>query len=150
MPKNTRLSGHWLVGEGAAHSDSGGRIGGFYNSATGPGRAKCGGCGALSEVLPSKSARRRWGSEHKERIRQGVLPTNAPRMLGRMLGLVGTIPQGPIYVIAASASGDVSSKAAQEVTNVVLKHLANAPLEANEQALLVRQVTVIAEGPVED
>jgi hypothetical protein len=56
--KNTRVAGHTLISEGAAHDDSGRRIG--YSVPFGTaGRGKCS-CGTLSEPLPSTGARKRW------------------------------------------------------------------------------------------
>lgn len=56
--KSTRIPGHALISEGAAHDADGRRL---YcpNNSGGSGRALCS-CGALSEVLPSGAARKRW------------------------------------------------------------------------------------------
>jgi hypothetical protein len=61
----TRLAGHALLHEGAAHDYVGLRI--VYGDRS-TGRAKCE-CGAMSEVLPSGAARRRWHAEiHKPAV----------------------------------------------------------------------------------
>lgn len=64
-----RIKGHALVSEGAAFNDKGLRI--TYATAAGnEGRALCE-CGALSEVLPSGYARRRWHTAvHKPAVRR--------------------------------------------------------------------------------
>ncbi|GGM52333.1 hypothetical protein ACFFX1_55625 [Dactylosporangium sucinum] len=68
----TRVAGHALWYEGAAHDDDGhliesaGRI-----VRSGPGRGKCE-CGALSWVLPSATARKAWHRQHKTEVAAGV------------------------------------------------------------------------------
>lgn len=65
MTTTARVTGHTLRSEGAAYDDHGRRI----NPATidpysGAGRGKCS-CGALSDVLDSGAARKRWHRQHK-------------------------------------------------------------------------------------
>lgn len=62
-------TGHGLMHEGAPH-DAAGRLRpsqGWYVRSSGRGRAKCR-CGALSEVLESGAARKRWHVQHKQDI----------------------------------------------------------------------------------
>ena len=59
------MRGHGLAHEGAPHDLRGRRIPG--HGAGGKGRGKCA-CGALSEVLPSGGARKRWHAAHKAEV----------------------------------------------------------------------------------
>ena len=67
-PKNTRLAGHELDGEGAAHDKRGIRI---YRGTGGWGFAICS-CGAKSEYLTSGNARKQWHRNHKQEIREAA------------------------------------------------------------------------------
>jgi hypothetical protein len=58
-----RVSGHTLRHEGGAHFSAGDRK--WHD--TGVGCGKCS-CGALSEVLTSDYARKRWHREHKAAV----------------------------------------------------------------------------------
>lgn len=60
------LSGHTLLGEGAAYNEHGSRIG--YQGTGGPGMAKCS-CGALSPFVISGMKRKQWHRDHKAAIR---------------------------------------------------------------------------------
>lgn len=63
-----RLTGHALRREGAVYDDNGRLLdSGGQVVRSGPGRAKCE-CGALSEVLPSTSARQKWHRDHKRTV----------------------------------------------------------------------------------
>ncbi len=69
--KTTRLAGHSLVGEGAPHNDLGVRLRGEYSyghEKTPGGRGQCS-CGALSDVVTTRAARKRWHAEHKAEIK---------------------------------------------------------------------------------
>lgn len=55
MPRNTRVSGHWLIQEGWPHDSTGRQL---RRDAL-QGRGKCS-CGALSDWLPTTAARQRW------------------------------------------------------------------------------------------
>jgi hypothetical protein len=55
-----QIPGHGLVGEGRPFRANRERV----DSTIGDGRALCA-CGALSHVLPSTNARKRWHREHK-------------------------------------------------------------------------------------
>jgi hypothetical protein len=62
MPRNTRLRGHSLRGEGLPYEEDG-------TVAQGPvGRGKCQ-CGEMSEVLISDRARKAWHRRHKAELR---------------------------------------------------------------------------------
>ena len=61
--KNTRLKGHVLLREGDPFDHRKRMIRALHNTPT-PGRAMCE-CGAMSKVLPSGGARKRWHKEHK-------------------------------------------------------------------------------------
>lgn len=60
------MTGHGLVGEGAAHNDDGTRR--KWNTTAGRGRAMCA-CGWLSEPAESGAERKRMHRSHKEFIR---------------------------------------------------------------------------------
>ncbi|MFE6966988.1 hypothetical protein ACFVAJ_17890 [Agromyces sp. NPDC057679] len=62
MPRNTRVSGHGLAAEGAAHDDVGNRT---HSGTSGEGRALCS-CGELSDILATGGARKRWHADHKQ------------------------------------------------------------------------------------
>jgi hypothetical protein len=57
--------GHGLQGEGAPFDGAGRRV--YATNTSGKGRGKCA-CGALSAVLPSAGARRRWHVAHKATV----------------------------------------------------------------------------------
>ncbi|MFS0715509.1 hypothetical protein ABC337_04815 [Arthrobacter sp. 1P04PC] len=62
---STRLAGHELHGEGAAHDKRGARI---YQGTGGWGFALCS-CGSKSDYLTSGNARKQWHRDHKDKIR---------------------------------------------------------------------------------
>lgn len=64
MKQNTRVAGHTLEREGAAHDDQGRLAYSSYVVTSGTGRGMCS-CGELSDVLHSGAARKRWHAEHK-------------------------------------------------------------------------------------
>lgn len=69
---NTRLSGHALIGEGAAHDANGNPVS-WYGDWGNRGHGKCS-CGAISPELPSRRARQRWHREvHKAEILAAAL-----------------------------------------------------------------------------
>lgn len=68
--QNSRVAGHTLEREGAAHDDQGRLVYGSYVATSGAGRGMCS-CGELSDVLLSGSARRRWHTNHKSNITGG-------------------------------------------------------------------------------
>jgi hypothetical protein len=69
MPKaNARVAGHTLRAEGAPFDEAG--AGPMYHYEGKVGRAKCS-CGALSEMLPTNAARRRWHADHKAAVVAG-------------------------------------------------------------------------------
>lgn len=61
----TLLTGHGLRAEGAAFSKDGVRL--RWNTTAGPGCGMCS-CGAVSESLPTGSARRQWHRQHKRQV----------------------------------------------------------------------------------
>jgi hypothetical protein len=61
---STRLAGHELLYEGAAHDSLGNRTRLLYGGTSGEGRAKCS-CGVLSKPLTSGRARKAWHRDHK-------------------------------------------------------------------------------------
>lgn len=63
MPKNTRVSGHYLINEGAPHDAFGYRL--SWNAPQGCGKCSC---GLLSDWLDSTRARQRWHLAHKADI----------------------------------------------------------------------------------
>jgi hypothetical protein len=63
LATSQRVSGHTLHSEGAAFKFDGR----FAYSDTGWGLGKCS-CGVLSEMLPSRNARKRWHREHKAAV----------------------------------------------------------------------------------
>lgn len=63
----TLVRGHTLRHEGAAFKPNGYLS--IYDQTHG--HAKCS-CGALSESLPSRNARKRWHRAHKEEVRDNV------------------------------------------------------------------------------
>lgn len=65
MPENTRLPGHTLRSEGAAHVWRDGR---YVRTAEWTGKGLCS-CGATSDVVGSNNARKRWHRAHKDAIR---------------------------------------------------------------------------------
>lgn len=69
MIGKTLLKGHIMGDEGCARGDDGM----ILWDAKGPGRGKCS-CGALSEILPTRAARKRWHREHKDAIRNPLTP----------------------------------------------------------------------------
>lgn len=62
----SRLTGHGLRHEGWAYIGT--NIRATSEGAAGPGMAKCE-CGAMSEMLRSRSARKRWHAQHKDELR---------------------------------------------------------------------------------
>lgn len=80
----TRLAGHSLVHEGAAHDEEGQRIRQHWSvNAAGVGRGKCS-CGALSDVLPSGGQRKAWHKAHKEELLEdepAVRAAHFPKLL---------------------------------------------------------------------
>ncbi|MEU8199410.1 hypothetical protein AB0C10_37060 [Microbispora amethystogenes] len=67
MPRNTRLPGHELRNEGAPFAWSSGRY--VRQRETWTGKGLCS-CGAVSDVLDSNNARKRWHRAHKDEMRQ--------------------------------------------------------------------------------
>lgn len=63
MPRNTRVSGHYLIREGFPHDSNGYELGWQAKQ----GRGKCS-CGALSDWYDTTAARQRWHSSHKADI----------------------------------------------------------------------------------
>lgn len=62
----SRLAGHALVSEGAAHDDAG-RALWVDGRRSGPGRGKCE-CGTLSDRLASARQRQQWHQAHKAEV----------------------------------------------------------------------------------
>lgn len=60
----SRVIGHTLAFEGAAHDEHGTRL---HIHTGDTGRGKCS-CGTLSEVLPSGTARKAWHRAHKDDV----------------------------------------------------------------------------------
>lgn len=65
----TRVPGHELFYEGAAHDADGKRILVIWGGTGGTGRGKCS-CGALSPELTSGTQRKAWHRDHKDQIRK--------------------------------------------------------------------------------
>ena len=65
-PTTQRVPGHTLVGEGRGH-DANGVWSWDWGIANGEGRGRCS-CGALSPMLPTRTARKRWHREHKGEV----------------------------------------------------------------------------------
>jgi hypothetical protein len=65
----TRLAGHELFYEGAAHDAQGKRVLVIRGGTGGTGRGKCS-CGVLSPELTSGTKRKAWHRSHKDQIRK--------------------------------------------------------------------------------
>lgn len=63
-----RVSGHWLLSEGAAFTHVGSRR--WPSGTAGPGYGRCS-CGAMSDWLDTGAARKRWHREHKAEVLYG-------------------------------------------------------------------------------
>lgn len=75
---SARVSGHTLRDEGAVYTAEGHRR--YLQNLTGYGHGMCS-CGALSPVLPSRSARKRWHREHKAEVLAQSVATPAGHAL---------------------------------------------------------------------
>lgn len=73
MTEFTRVSGHYLLNEGAPFNIYKNRItnGARYITSAGEGRALCS-CGQLSDAFPSAYARRNWHKIHKADVKAGT------------------------------------------------------------------------------
>jgi hypothetical protein len=66
----SRLSGHELIGEGAAYDAKGKyRVQEIWGGTAGTGKGKCS-CGALSPELTSGTKRKAWHRAHKDELRK--------------------------------------------------------------------------------
>ena len=92
------MTGHGLVGEGAAHNDDGTRR--KWNTTGGAGRAKCA-CGWLSEPAESGAERKRMHRSHKEFIRAGQDLARYPRRY--MLGYQAVVDEAAWMVRAGES-----------------------------------------------
>lgn len=84
-----RVTGHMLVAEGAAHVWNGRRYDRrFIWGVGGEGKGLCS-CGAVSEVLASGAARKRWHTGHKQAVAEKMRPEGwtPERVLKAMLAV---------------------------------------------------------------